>query len=151
MPEGAQMARKSKGSNEQKAYPVGLAGESNYQGAICVCREGQPVRICHEIGNPHDDDALVVISIRNETIGYIPRSNWLRDAIYEQGVGCEATILSIHGEREPMGVVIEVRLTEGELDARDYEPAKPSSSKSNATACLVAGGLVLTPFFARLF
>ena len=46
-----------------KSYPVGLAGESNYQAAICVCREGEPVQICHEIGNPYDEDALVVVSV----------------------------------------------------------------------------------------
>ena len=132
------MARRSNGDGG-KRYPVGLAGESNYQGAICVCREGEPVRVCHEIGNPYDHDALVVVSSRNETIGYIPKSSWLRDAIHEEGKGCEATILSIEGEREPMGVVIDVRLTDGELDTREYS-REPTAS--GATGCLVAIGAV---------
>ena len=133
-----------------KAYPVGLAGESNYQDAICVCREGEPVRICNEIGNPYDEDALVVVSSRDETIGYIRRSNWLREAIYDQERGCEATILSIEGDREPMGVVIEVRLTDDELDIRDYLPAARSDAKSGSTGCLVAGTVLLAPLLAGL-
>ena len=136
------MARTRKGSGGGKTYSVGLAGESNYQEAICVCHEGEPVRICHEIGNPYDDDALVVVSQREETIGYIPKANWLRDAIYEQGNGCEAWIKSIHGEREPMGVVIEVRLTDSELDCRDYKPASGSPATGSGTGCLVAMGAV---------
>jgi hypothetical protein len=121
----------------KKGYPVGLAGESNYQAAICICRAGETVSVCHEIGNPHDENALVVLSNRGEKIGYIPRSSWLRDAIHEEGKGCEATILSIEGEREPMGVVIDVRLTDDELEIRDYVPDE-SSSKVGSSGCLVA-------------
>jgi len=140
---------RSKSLRGQRTYPVGLAGESNYQGAICVCREGEEVRVCHEIGNPHDEKALVVVSSCGETIGYIPKSNWLRDAVYEQGCGCEARILSIEGEREPMGVVIEVRLTEGELELRDYGPATYPRPKAGATGCAVVGCcLVLGPLSA---
>ena len=121
-----------------KGYPVGLAGESNYQAAICVCREGEPVRICHEIGNPYDEDALVVVSSRNETIGYIPKSSWLREAIHEEGKGCKARIHSIEGEREPMGAVIEVHLTDDELDVRDYAAAERGTSAGSSAGCLVA-------------
>jgi hypothetical protein len=130
---------------------VGLAGESNYQAAICVCREGEQVRVCRETGNPYDEDALVVVSSRNETIGYIPRSSWLRDAIHAEEKGCKAKILSIEGEREPMGVVIEVCLTDDELEVRDYEPASTSNSKVGATGCLVVGGVMLLPLLAHIF
>lgn len=122
----------------KKGYPVGLAGESNYQAAISVCREGEAVRVCHEIGNPHDEEALVVVSSRDEIIGYIPRSNWLRDAILEEGRGCEATIISIEGDREPMGVVIDVQLTDDDLEMRNYSPADRAPLARGSTGCLIA-------------
>ena len=131
-------------AERKKGYPIGLAGEANYQAAISVCREGEPVRVCHETGNPHDAEALVVVSSRDEIIGYIPRENWLRDAILEEGRGCEATILSIKGEREPMGVVIDIQLTDDEMEIRNYSPADAAPSAGGSTGCLIT--FIAVPF-----
>lgn len=122
-----------------KRYPVGIVGEASYQGAISVCREGETVHIYREAGNPYDRDALVVVSSRDEVIGYIAKSSWLREAILDQEKGCEATILSIEGDSEPMAVVIEVSLNDSTMGVRDYVVPKVESQ----TGCLLA--LVIMP------
>lgn len=106
-------------------YDVGLVGEANYQEAIRACREREPVQILHEIGNPYDEEALVVVTQSGEKIGYIARSNWLQRAVHQEGKGCDAQIKAVHrGERGLHGVVIEVELLYdgGGVDCCDYRP-----------------------------
>ncbi|MDP8995105.1 MAG: HIRAN domain-containing protein [Pseudomonadota bacterium] len=106
-------------------YSVGLVGESNYQEAIRACRAGERVEVVHEVGNPYDEQALAVVTGRGATIGYVPRSSWLRDAIHDEGQGCSATIRSVgRGERGLLGVVIEVTLNAGALASRAYSRAR---------------------------
>lgn len=78
-----------------RGYPFGIVGEASYQPAIRRCATGQRVLVLHERNNPYDDFALIVVTGDGETIGYIPKSSWLRDAIHEEGKGCAATIMSI--------------------------------------------------------
>ncbi|HEY0116266.1 MAG TPA: HIRAN domain-containing protein [Allosphingosinicella sp.] len=105
------------------SYKVGLVGEQNYQPAIRQCRPGEKVYVVHEVGNPYDEEALAVESMRGMVIGYIPRSNWLRGAILTQGQGCEAIIASIErGTAEHLDVVLDVKLCDAELESRRYRP-----------------------------
>lgn len=107
------------------SYKVGLSGESNYQPAIRACRPGQRVRVVHEPDNPYDDEALAVESESGATIGYVPRSSWLREAIHEEGKGCTATILSLdQSAGEALGVVIDVVLNANGVSERPYRPAR---------------------------
>lgn len=107
--------------NSRTAYPVGLVGERNYQAAIARCAEGEPVGVLMELDNPYDELAIAVASVRGETIGYIARDSWLRDAVHGEGKGCRATIKSIErGESGHLGVVIEAQLCEGGLDERNF-------------------------------
>lgn len=78
------------------SYKVGVVGEANFQSAIARCAVGERVEVFHEIGNPHDAKALVVVDRRRETIGYVGRDHWLRDLIHDEGRSCEATIAGIH-------------------------------------------------------
>ena len=104
-----------------KIYPVGLVGESNYQVAIRRCSEGQGAKVVVEIDNPYDELALAVVSEKGETLGYIARDSWLRDAIHEQGLGCEAVIKTIGvGETGLYGVVLDVSLNDDDIMERDY-------------------------------
>jgi hypothetical protein len=108
-------------------YHVGLAGESFYQPQIEWSSPGERVWVCHEPNNPHDDLALRVETGGGQTIGYIPRGNWLRRAVHEQGRGLAATIASIAGgEGEFLGVVITVALTDDEVPIRSYYPDQPA-------------------------
>jgi hypothetical protein len=94
-----------------RTYSVGVAGESNYQDAIRACSVGQLVDVVHETGNPYDDQALaVVVAASGTLIGYIPRESWLRQAIHDEGKGCDAIILSIEGPEHRRGVVLQVSL-----------------------------------------
>ena len=108
-------------------YRVGLVGESHYQAAIRASRVGERVQICHERGNPHDAGALVVKSRAGETIGYVPRSSWLREAIVEEDRGVAARIDTIgSGGAGLLGVVLHVELNEDPVPRSKYGPAPPT-------------------------
>jgi hypothetical protein len=100
-------AAREVGSGAQ-AYPLGIVGERNYQPAIRRCREGAPVTLMLEPDNPYDADAVVVVSQHGQTIGYLARDCWMREAILTEGKGCSARIKGIQrGEKGPLGVVLE--------------------------------------------
>lgn len=107
-----------------KIYPLGLVGESNYQPAIRDTYVGGVVRICHEPDNPYDDLALRAENGSGQVIGYIPKTSWLRDAIFGSGRGCAATVREImEGGDGMLGVVINVTLTDDLIPERSYQPA----------------------------
>jgi hypothetical protein len=104
-----------------KVYPVGLVGESNYQDPIRSCHRGEAVAICFERDNPYDDRALRVENDAGRVIGYVPKTNWLREAIHEEGRGVAATIKSIdEADKGLLGVVLDVTLTDDALPERFY-------------------------------
>ena len=80
---------------ETRNYPILVAGVSNYQPAIARCREWDRVWLFHESDNPHDQLAIVVKTERGETIGYLPKNNWISDAVHREGVGATALILAL--------------------------------------------------------
>lgn len=122
-----------------KLYPLGIVGEQNYQAAIKRCSPGQAVNICHEVDNPHDGLALKVETADGQTIGYIPKSSWLRRAIHEEGRGAISTIKSIEaGTAGVLGVVISVALSHDDIEERVYETptvkrARPKSRVKPST------------------
>lgn len=104
-----------------KVYNLGVVGESNYQRQIAQCRVGERMYVCHEPSNPYDDMALRVDTEEGQTVGYVPKNSWLRDAIHEQGRGVTATIASITGEgKGHRGVVLSVTLSDDDVPVRDY-------------------------------
>lgn len=110
-------------------YKVGIVGESNYQPAIRRCAIGGSARVLHEIGNPHDPRALVVVASGGNTIGYIPRDNWLQRAIHDEGQGCAATIASIEtAAGGQLGVVLDVALNGAAIGERSYGDADRASA-----------------------
>lgn len=129
------------------SYKVGIVGESNYQPAIRRCEPGDPVRVMHEMGNPHDANALAVMTRTGDTIGYIGRDSWLREALNEQGKGCEAAIRSIAtADGGDLGVVLDVTLNEEALDSRSYRA--PGSETTAPAPTAKTGGV---DFLKRLF
>jgi hypothetical protein len=119
-----------------KIYPLGLVGESNYQTAISETYVGGLVRICHEPDNPYDELALRAENGAGEVIGYIPRTSWLRDAVFGSGRGCAATVREImEGPDGMLGVVINVTLTDDLIPERSYAP-KPTESEVPADSGL---------------
>jgi hypothetical protein len=80
---------------ELKQYFLGIVGEASYQPVIRQCAPGQRVHIVRETENPYDNEALAVTTDGGDTLGYIARDCWLRDAVHEEGRGCEATINEI--------------------------------------------------------
>lgn len=108
-------------TNEPKGYPVGLVGESFYQGSIKFCRVGDPVTLLREPRNKHDPKAIAVVDKRWRTLGYIPRNCFVHDVVHEQGMGCAAEILNLHtNEQGPgdIGVVIDVTIAAEPLRER---------------------------------
>ena len=79
-----------------QTYRVGLSGESFYQSEIAECREGDPVLIYHEADNPFDPLALSVRTMAGESIGYVPKSSWLKTAVFDEGKPVSATILGLY-------------------------------------------------------
>lgn len=104
-------------------YHLRIAGVSHYQDALAGCSEGESVRICHEPDNPHDDLALRVESRWGERIGYVPRANWLRRAIFQDGRGVAATIAGLGQSAAGFyGAVISIAITDDEVALRSYFP-----------------------------
>ena len=105
----------------EKTYPVELVGTSNYQDELSRRAIGDPVTIEHEPDNPYDDGALAAVGPDGETLGYVPRDGWLRDALLEQGKGCSAKIEDLQrAESGLIGAVLSVTLTGRELRQRRY-------------------------------
>ena len=78
--------------NPPKAYPVGLVGEQNYQAAVRALVVGETVKLLSEPKNQFDDNAIVAVNVRGQTLGYVPKANWLYDAINNEGQGAEASV-----------------------------------------------------------
>jgi len=134
-----------------RRYLVGIVGEANYQQAISACSPGQRVEIIHEQGNPYDAGALAVVSSAGRTIGYIARDSWLRDAIHEEGKGCDASIKDIRGESGKLGVVLDVALNG--LGVRQHRFDRQPIAASAAPKPNIAGADSVTHkgWFSRLF
>lgn len=109
----------------EKAYPVRLVGTRSYAAAIKLGRLLDTVTILRETGNPYDADALVVVDGDGQTLGYIPRDNWVRRAIVDEGRGARAVIESVTiGAAGIAGMTIFVTLTDdGAIGTRDFVPA----------------------------
>lgn len=105
-----------------KPYPIGLVGTVHYRAAIGRCAKGERAVLLREPDNPHDEDAIAVASARGETIGYIPRSCWLREAIVDEGKGATATIERVECA-EAVAVVLAVALAEAPIAERAFRGA----------------------------
>ena len=92
-------------------YTVHVVGESNYQPAIRRLREGTPIDLVPEPGNPYDPRAIRVDAPGGQTIGYVPRDSWLQAALLDQGTAMRASVMEIMGGepgKPSLGVVLEV-------------------------------------------
>lgn len=120
----AKAKRTQAATSDTDAYPIGLAGESNYQSAIAKLRHGDPVQLMFEPDNPFDEGAIAAVDRHGNTIGYLPRDSWARRALVKERKGCTAKVISLRksngGHR---GVVIEVVLEGDRPQVRRYTPA----------------------------
>lgn len=120
---GEHKAEKGSVMKEPKTYFCPIVGESNYQRAIRTIDPGDDVVIVRERDNPYDDKALCVRTVADDTIGYIGRDSWLRDAVIDEGQGCKAWVDDIAAERgAPKGVRLGLVLIEGPIEERAYKP-----------------------------
>lgn len=103
-----------------KTYNVGLVGESFFQRTIERCREGDPVVLFREAGNPYDPRAIVCVTADGDPIGYIARDHFLMRAVHDEKQGCEAEIGSIRGSSGKLGVVILASLCDEPLGERRF-------------------------------
>ncbi|MEA3390052.1 MAG: HIRAN domain-containing protein [Pseudomonadota bacterium] len=105
----------------ERTYSVGVVGEQNYQAAISLCKVGDRVALFHEIGNPHDEDAIVVLSRAGHTIGYIPRDCFVQQVVHDQGRACAAIIQKLTiGKRDFVEIVLEVSIVDVETGTIPY-------------------------------
>ena len=109
----------------EKAYPIRLVGTRSYATAISFASIGDAATILRERGNPYDVDALVVVDGDGETLGYIPRDNWVRRAIVGEGRGARATVSEVTiGTDGLAGMTIFVTLDDdAPIGGRDFVPA----------------------------
>jgi hypothetical protein len=103
-----------------RSYMVGVVGEASYQQAIRMCHSGERVTLYAEMNNPYDDEAVVVKSMRNQTIGYLGREHWLRNALLHEGKGCSAMIAELPVVSGIRAVVLEVTLDQSRLRSCAY-------------------------------
>ena len=107
-------------------YMVGLVGESHYQAAVASCREGEPVQLFREIGNPFDPTAIVAVNARGDALGYVPRDSFLQRLIHDEERGVSARIAEVIGGtpgKPSRGIVLEVELDGPDVPSRAYVPA----------------------------
>ena len=65
-----------------------------------------------EPDNPYDPNAIAVENLEGSTIGYLPRNNFLANAIHEKTTDVEVLIMSIKAsECGNLGVVLSVSFT----------------------------------------
>jgi hypothetical protein len=79
-----------------RTYTMNIVGEQFYQPAIAVAEEGDLVDVLIEVGNPHDNRALVVKHGDTEaTIGYLPAGSFVHRIAFEEDGSVEAEIETI--------------------------------------------------------
>lgn len=115
-----------------KQYPVRLVGEQHYDGACARSRTGQEVFILHEVGNPHDELALVAKNELGETIGYVPRESFVRGVYHEQGRSVIATITERARENGQWQITLGVEVDDEPGDQVAYKPAPIAVSTMDA-------------------
>lgn len=103
--------------------PAAIVGESQYQDAIEDLYVSARVELVRELDNPFDADAIVVLSEKGRTIGYLPRDSWLRRALIRENKGCVAKVRELTGKgKKYTGVVLDVALVAGQpIAARQYK------------------------------
>lgn len=99
---------------ERRVYRANVVGESYRQPAIAKAKVGEPIRFLHDVNNAYDARAIMVVTPRDEQIGFLPRDGWLTRALLDEERGYEASIAEIHprsSDRPHLSVVLEVSLT----------------------------------------
>lgn len=124
--------------NKPRTYQLGIVGEAHYQPAIERCSPGDCVEVMHEPDNPYGKDALAVVTLGGDTIGYVAGDCWLQDAIHEERKGCDAIIRSIRtADKGLLGVVLDVTLNTKGVRQRAFSrastPKRVAQRKSRAT------------------
>ncbi len=92
-----------------RRYPAELVGEQHYAGAG-QCRVGDRVWLRCEPSNAHDDMAVQAITAAATVIGYLPRDNWLRRAIHDEGKGALCHVLHVEKGKGMTQVVLDVEV-----------------------------------------
>jgi hypothetical protein len=111
-------------SSSPLMYAIQLVGEQHYQAAALTCRPGDAARLLFEPDNPYDSDAIVAVNSDGQTLGYVPRDSWLREAALDEGKGFDAAIKSAAvGSRGFIEIVLNVSRREDPLGERAFVPA----------------------------
>jgi hypothetical protein len=102
-----------------KVYTVGIVGESHRnadgtsrQAEIKRCSEGDFVELVPEPHNPHDSNAILVVSENGRGIGYISRDHngWIGEKLVAGKISSARIHAIIGGGRgEKFGVLLAVR------------------------------------------
>ncbi|PZQ21267.1 MAG: hypothetical protein DI569_12630 [Sphingopyxis macrogoltabida] len=100
-----------------------LAGVSHHQQALADTCIGEAVRFFHEPDNPYDCMAIRVENSGGQTLGYVPRNNWLRTVVHEKGRGVAGVIDSIGMSRACLlGATISVSICADRVKVVSYYP-----------------------------
>lgn len=111
-------------------YPVNLVAEQFYQSTIRGCRVGEAVTLYHEVGNPHDQQAVIAVDERDQAIGYVPRDSFIQRVVHKDRKCISATILAMFvGKRGFMEVVLDAQIQD------DPTATKPYISDRRQTGC----------------
>lgn len=104
-----------------------IAGVSHYQDALSRCAPGEHVKLVHEPDNPHDPMAIRVVSLSGETIGYVPRANWVHRLVHEKGRGVTGVIDSIGMSRACLlGALVSAAICDDRPVVQSYFPDRPA-------------------------
>jgi hypothetical protein len=100
-----------------------VAGVSFYQDALERCSAGEAVLFVHEPDNPHDQQAIRIVSARGETVGYVPRGGWVHHVVHQQGRGISGVFASIGYSRAcVLGATISAVVCDDDPQVASYFP-----------------------------
>lgn len=98
-----------------KGYTVNLVGEQYFPNGTKGLRVGDTVLLLHELGNPHDANALLAMTESDIALGYIPADSFVRRVLLEDFDGIHAIVREI----DRSGPFPQIRLTVRVVDADD--------------------------------
>ena len=135
------------------SFTTNVAGISYRQDAASRCQVGDPVQLIREPENPHDENAIQVLSIDGEPLGYIPRSQSAELAADMDSLSrVSATIKKVTGgydDKPTIGLVLEIEVSDAPYGQRYYPP--PDDDEIPHVVKVVGGVFLVFCLFVALF
>lgn len=104
-----------------EGYAVPVAGAQFFQAAVAECSVGDSVTLLREIGNPEDENAIVVVAKSGKTIGFIPARNFIQRVVHKEGRGAVAKVFRLQPDDEGrIGLILDATVVDAPIGERAF-------------------------------